>query len=323
MIAYVVIDVTTGDLIQAGAGGGDIVGSLATLSAAQIKAANGTPISLVPAPGTNLVNIPISFVATSAFVSTPFSDPGTLRAAHDAHNSVITGINQAGGAGSDYFIVAGDQTTHYVVSTAAIVQRSSVANNGSYIIVSSTFTGGNTQIVVATSIPFPYANSGGIPAPQIFLNQLADAEDNSLEYMLLSDVTTSLFTTTGNQILYGTGQTIQIQGPTNTPEETIDAPIVWIDNNDLSMNTGDSTGTVMMQYVSINISTGQIPSGLNPVSQVLRGQCYGFSVPPDFERPRCGCADQRKAIRSRSELNCSSGAPRHWRSTANWAAPDY
>src|ERR1700676_2556705 len=56
----------------AGSGAG-VQNILVQVSAAAIKAAHGTPITLIPAPGPNLLIVPISVVAQYNFVTIPYT----------------------------------------------------------------------------------------------------------------------------------------------------------------------------------------------------------------------------------------------------------
>lgn len=70
-----------------------------------------------------------------------------------SRNHAITAVNQ----GTKTFTVAGDQTAIYVYGRNLHVDGST-GNDGGYHVASSTFTGGNTEIVVAEAIPSAVAD---------------------------------------------------------------------------------------------------------------------------------------------------------------------
>jgi hypothetical protein len=64
-----------------------------TLSSAQVLAANGTPIEVVPAPGVGRANIPIVAIASVAFVSAAYATNTSLTVGYGGAGILtITGI---------------------------------------------------------------------------------------------------------------------------------------------------------------------------------------------------------------------------------------
>ncbi len=269
-VQYIVVNIVTGELVQAGAGGGDVDPSFATLSTAQINAAFVTPVPIAPAPGANLLNVPLSYVATSTNNGTPYADAGIAYSDSVFHGYNITGISLAGGAGVNYFIVAGDQTLNFASSTLMTREQANTSdNNHVYTIVSSTFTGGNTHIVVTGAIPSAYADTGGIPLPVIGPGATKALLADNTEYMLLNTkLVNALFTQPNPQILIGTPQ-IDIpsdDGSGTIVTELVNQPISWTDVTNLAGNTANSTGAAMSQFLILDMTTGQIKSQSSTVS---------------------------------------------------------
>jgi hypothetical protein len=100
-LQYLVIDTSAGTLI---AGTGDLFSTHTEITSAQIKAANVTGVSVAPAPGANLLNVPVYSVAQANFGTTPYSggnDPNVrISPADTVANSVklsLTTFFTAGG----------------------------------------------------------------------------------------------------------------------------------------------------------------------------------------------------------------------------------
>ena len=82
-------------------------------------------------------------------------DGGTILATYKILAVVafaVTGVDQTGGAGVNYFTVTGNQTAHFVAGHTFKV-AGSTGNNGTYTVTSSAFGGGSTNIVTVQVIP--------------------------------------------------------------------------------------------------------------------------------------------------------------------------
>lgn len=64
---------------------------------------------------------------------------------------LITALDQSGGAGVNFFVVAGNQAAHFPPASTFTVSGST-GNDGTYTVVGTSVTGGNTEIITVQAI---------------------------------------------------------------------------------------------------------------------------------------------------------------------------
>lgn len=99
----------------------------------------------------NAILVDLDSISTGGFTGRTIDISGTNAAPDGGVNPAIAGVDQTGGAGSNFFSVATDLTAYFPTGTRFTVSGST-GNDGTYTVVSASFTV-NTDIIVEEAIP--------------------------------------------------------------------------------------------------------------------------------------------------------------------------